>query len=406
MDNLLDKWKDFILNFKWSNPEIADKIDVNEVDSIYYSLNDFFSNNDFNITAPNNSNWIVHLLKSLQPSSFFLLKNYTRWFDFYKTLTIPEQNSFGFKKKRQKGFNYEVFRDKLFELETNYILKINGLSPVCNKSYTNSDGNTQKLDSWFKFKNEEYLIECKKIHSKNFEVFYNLIINITQHLEQRNYLKSIHDYELVAGFIGFKSDNIITHVNNAEKELFEYLTNYFEAVEDSKKDEIFIPNTMRSNNPTYDIVVEPNYSDKYSNEYEKVSSLYDFFIKFRTWIPDVKTMAKKKADVSMKIKYKMVSRFVANKLKEKIEQHKSWNSHKIFFIEIENIEIPHKDGYSIPLSKENLDINEFSSMLNDKISMVFIFKTLNKNGLKTDIGFLKKDNFDNDLSDILENLKI
>jgi hypothetical protein len=54
------------------------------------------------------------------------------------------------------------------------------------------------------------------------------------------------------------------------------------------------------------------------------------------------------------------------------------------------------------LGKDNLDINEFKSHINDNTSIVFVFKTVTNEELKYDIGFLKNSNFDSELSTKLE----
>ncbi len=401
MGNYLESWKDYILKEKWTKPDLNKQIDIDEVKEISDILSDFFPINDFSTENSNHNNWLLHILSNQNPSSFFLLRRIVKWLKYYNSLTIPEQNSFRFKNRRQ--FNYEELRDKLFELETNYILDKNNLNPICNESYPSSKESKKPMDSLFHYENEKYLVECKKIYSKNYEVFYELIINITQYLSKRGQNQPSYADELISGYIGFKGEKILNFIDDAEKDFYSLLSDYYNKIK--KKNEFIIPKPNKTDNDNYIIIIEPNYSNKYENEYDKLSSDFDYFIKFRTWIPEI-IKGKIRADIAVNITHKMVSRFVAGKLKEKIQQHESWLAHKIIVAEIENIMIPHKNGHSIPLSKRNLDKNEFVHLIDNRTSILFIFKTITKEELKYEIGFLRKKTFNSELSKILDKLEI
>lgn len=399
--NLFDDWKDFILKEKWEKGLMSEPI-FKKVETIYQTLTEFFPQKDFDRKNFKKENWLAYILASKNLSSLFQLNEIYELINYFNGLDEPEQNAFRLRIKKDNSINYKEFRNILFEIFVNYHLYNSGLNPKCTDSYLNEKGASKPLDSSFIFNNKKYIIECTKVYSAKFEAFWEFANRIALKFKNRGIKQKIYTDEMVSGYIGLKTDkNLKTNLNQAEQEFNKLLKKYFHSFNDKNKE--FIQLFEPVENENYVVCVEPDFLNKYENEYSNLPSKFDYYLKFQTRATNI-IQGIAKANIFIHITHKKVSQFISQKVKEKIKQHKSSSAHRIIFIEIENTQIVHKDGYSIPLTKDNLDINEFTNLINNRTSIVFILKNITNSELKYNIGFLKNSQFDRDLSTKIEQL--
>jgi hypothetical protein len=341
-------------------------------------------------------------LLSRNISSLFQLYEITELLNYYNKLSIEEQKALRLKRSRDNSINYKELRNILFEIFINYYLQKNNLNPSFIDSYYDNKGRQKPLDSSFIFNGEKYIVECKKLYSEKYAIFREFAARIALKFKKRGEKQTVYTDEMVSGYIVLKTDkDLKITLNKAEQGFNEIFKKYFHSLKNKSDEIIKIP--PRIENDKYIICIEPDFSGKYENEYPNSLSKYDYYVKFYTRANDF-IQGQSKANLEVCIKHKKVSHFVSEKVKEKIKQHHSFGSHRIIFIEIENTNIQHKDGYSIPLRKDNLDINEFAKHINDKTSIVFVLKSVTTEEIKYDVGVLKNSNFDYELSMKLENI--
>lgn len=390
--NLIDKWKSFIIEEKWKNGLINDPI-FSQVDNICNTLKDFFSPQDFdqdNIKG----NWIAYILASRNFSSLLQLNEITELINYYKKLSNTEKNAFRLRNKKDNSINYKELRNILFEFFVNNSLEKLGLNPSCIDSYKDEKGALKPLDSSFTFNEKKYIIECKKIHAQKASDFMEFAIRIALKFRNRGETKTVFTDEMVSGYIGIKTDKDLPSILNQIEQDFNILfKKYFCSFKDKNK--VFIQGYAPIENDKYKICMEPDFLNKYENEYPKSLTKFDYYLKFQTRASNI-IQGKAEANFFIHITHKKVSQFVSEKIKKKIKQHKSTNAHRIIFVEIENTQI--QNGGSIPLTKEKFDINEFSKLISKNTSIVFILKTVTSLEQKYDIGFLRDSGFDQELS--------
>ncbi|MCK4664690.1 MAG: hypothetical protein KAT68_17605 [Bacteroidales bacterium] len=399
--NLIDEWKYYILGEKWKKVLVNNPL-FNQVYNICNTLEEFFPSKDFDQNNIKKENWIAYILASKNLSSLFQLNEISKLINYYKKLSDEEKNVFRLRIKKDNSINYKELRNILFEIFVNYNLGKQKLNPSCIDTYVDNKGVLKPLDSSFTFNSKKYIIECKKIYSLKYAAFWEFATRIASRFKNKSKTQTIFTDEMVSGYIGIKTDkNLKSILNQAEQDFNRLFKKYFHSLKDKNK--AFIQGFAPIENDKYKICIEPDFLDKYENEYLKSLEKFDYYIKFQTRATEI-IKGLVKAKVFTKITHKKVSQFVSEKVKEKIKQHISSDAHRIIFIEIENVHVFHKDGFSIPLTKENLDLNEFKKHINNDISIVFVLKTVTSLKQEYDIGFLKNSQFDPELSTKIERI--
>lgn len=177
MNDILNKWKINVQVAKWkflkSN---LSEFQNHSLEKNIRTLSLFFHPLDLDKTLIERKNqindfdpsqyWLLFILSQSSLGTIYLVFELCKVIDYFN-LKNPKYIKHKLLKKDGR-IDGHSFRDKYFEVFLNYNLEKSGIKVDLEKCYRNENNrNNEGHDSYFKFKNNTYIVECLKIKSWN-----------------------------------------------------------------------------------------------------------------------------------------------------------------------------------------------------------------------------------------------
>lgn len=175
MNDILNEWKLNVQSVKWkflkSNlPEFQN----HSLDKNIKTLREFFHPLDLDKTRIERKNqisdfdpsqyWLLFNLSQSSLGTIYLVFELCKVIDYFNNRN-PEYIKYKLLKKNGR-IDKNSFRDKYFEVFLNYSLEKSGIKVDLEKCYRNENNKKDEgHDSYFKFKNNRYVVECLKLKS-------------------------------------------------------------------------------------------------------------------------------------------------------------------------------------------------------------------------------------------------
>lgn len=195
MNDILNEWKSNVQFVKWSFlkshlPEFQN----HSLDKNIKTLRNFFHPYDLDKTRIERKNqvnsyapsqyWLLFILSQSSLGSINLIFELCKVIDYFSIRNLEYLKHKLLKKNGRIDKN--SFRDKYFEVFLNYNLEKSGIKVDLEKCYRNENNkNDEGHDSYFKFKNHTYIVECLKLkswkehyHSSAYKMIQVLIKNL------------------------------------------------------------------------------------------------------------------------------------------------------------------------------------------------------------------------------------
>lgn len=219
--NLLKQWKkEFIWISSNLNPnQVCDRNDIERLEEVFIQ---YFGEKYFEITTNQNrslekTNWIFNLLGQKDQSSLIALFEIGNLIKYLLTLDEEIQ-----KKLRSSINSYKEFQNLLFEIYTYRLLDYNKIENE-KKVWK---GN-QELEGTCKIGDKEFIYECRKAYTVDFERFDVINSISTQLFLEIQKMKS--GQELI-GYVRLKKN-----YKEAKKKIFKIIKQYFEQFGNKEK---------------------------------------------------------------------------------------------------------------------------------------------------------------------------
>lgn len=391
MDSL-EKWKTQLRSFAFRNA-LINRFPYDKLNDIIQNIREFFSENYFSETELK-SNFLIPILNSPGMSSMLKMCEFSHSINFlrkypkiYKSVSGNQVN------------NREV-RDRLFELFVNSTFNENGLNINLEDTYESAKNISKPLDGSFTFKNQKYLIECKKVYNEKEDHVQDIIDHLNQLLSKFN--QNLTHLQLFGGYVIFKKDSISGNDKNlVERKLLELAKAFFNEAKNNYTESQKLVHT-------------------FENENLKISFMSHFFLKHKKkdikqsnsnimiFDTELKNGLMGLVDITFEIKlnYLDVTNFIAQKVKKKVQQHRMARGyHRIITMEFENIRDIVGLRNSLSVSKEIFSNRKIKSKISNNCSLFIILKDIS-DMYQIEYSLLASSEFDPDLRKILTNLKI
>lgn len=391
MDNL-ENWKTQLRTFAFRNA-LINRFPYNELNDIVQNIRDFFPENYFFETGAKR-NFLVPILSSFGMSSMLKMCEFSHSIKYLKKFPNVYKSVSG------GQVNNREVRDRLFEAFLNSIFHENGLNVNLDDAYTPNKNISKPLDGSFTFKNQKYLIECKKIYNEKEDHVRDIINHFNRLLNKFN--QNFTHLELFGGYVIFKSDSISRNDKNlVERKLLEFTKAFF--------------NETKNNNTESQKLVHT-----FENENLKISFMSHFFLEHRKkemkdshsniiiFDTELKNGLTGLVDLTfdVRLNYLDVTNFIAQKVKKKIQQHNAAHGyHRIITLEFENIHDIVGLRNSLAVEKEFFSNNKIKSKISKDCSLFIILKNIS-DVYRVDYSLFANQEFDPELRKILTNLKI
>ena len=404
--NILKEWHEkYLTHLINKNDTTLDKVEerVLKIDEIIDKIeNSLLPKSLYTFKSRSLRNWFTDIFLDINFDQVF-----TRLYDiatillFIESLNNEEKNhikDFYFKDEKQLP-NY------FFEIQTHYKLRSSGLHTDFLKSYVDSKGNSRPIDVFFEHNKVGYLGECLKVHNNQFLKTINLfkdVATFTQNYWADKNKRNIRIDSFFRAFIGIKSAKIeekrILFIFDEFKKIF---NKYHSGIMNSKDNIIELPNLIDEND--FYIMIEmpmlktEKQVSELSNDFLIWITVHGEYLKY----PSTFFNINQKAGMT----FKHLLPVIIDKIRRKIEQHKSQQEFKkIIFIEIEDTSL-FFDGLTFALDKSHLNHYRIKELANKYgITIVFSIKRLQNDSILKEVVVIESDNIVTD-SIVMEKLK-
>lgn len=181
MEDVLVEWKKNVQGVKWKFlMNNFSEFQNHSLDRNIKTLRDFFHPLDLDKKQIERKNqisdvdpsqyWLLFILSQSSLGTIYLVFELCNVIDYFKVRNL---HYIKYKLLKKNGrIDKNSFRDKYFEVFFNYNLEKSGIKVDLEKCYRNQiNKNNEGHDSYFKFKNETYIVECLKL--KSWKEYYN-----------------------------------------------------------------------------------------------------------------------------------------------------------------------------------------------------------------------------------------
>jgi hypothetical protein len=324
MNNLLEKWESEVMA-KTSFLSIYPKTryDRNQISFVYETLKkhfglDYFDMQNEREKKVKNDSWIYYLLANFEiPGTVFAL------IEIAHILENKSLFSNGMSKKLKSLHNdSRQLGDTFFELYVANILKYNGISLK-----KNPKEKAKPLDAVFTINDTEFLGECRKLHSKNFNEL-KVLSALIQETVPNNLKKNSTNINLVGILtINKVSEKYFDTISKIDVILNEIILN----INTSKSN--YLPIEYNKDSIQIFITHSSNLSNDFFNSYDDKN-----YLKFQTMNSEIQMQ------ISINFTKTIMNEKLFKSLVDKNVQHEnSEYKNKIFFIDNEtdtNLQLP------------------------------------------------------------------
>jgi hypothetical protein len=389
MINYLQQWYDAMTSLKWRKLYHDERLFLN-LSAIKKEIELFFEPQDFigDGKSLNPKNWLLHVLHDKQPGAIAIVAELA---ELLRYMRLSGAGDFYKFRSKNGKINHAGLEEKMFEVYIGYLFYMTGLIPKVGQCYISKAGNPKEIDLLLSINGEEYNIEV----TKYYDGFQNELLSLSKHIARTmaelQKKKNIQRYEMLSGYIAFKTRSIDAIKEN--KTTFQNrIGNFLHGFRGQKGTSILI--NSKINRPDYDFDLESAFTDNYDRKYESMLKHHLASIRFKTDY-DVSSGA---MQCTEQIIYQPTvndnQQRLEEKIREKLQQHRDAPQRLLIVIGIEEMFGSYDKSPAMAVQMEKIDEQAINNLIRGKAAVMLIFRKLEPNGL-----VIHKKLFANDLND-------